>query len=142
MEESTKPGFKSLNLSSASMEHLAATRRWASFLAFLGFIVIGLMTIGAVGAMTFITQGRYSGGTAFQAVPLLVITVIYFFPVYFLWQFSRYSKQAIADADESSLELAFKYLRRHYSFMGFMLIVILVYYLIIAALFLTQHYPH
>jgi hypothetical protein len=62
--------------------------------------------------------------------------VIYFFPIYYLWRFSQYSRQAIESYDTEDLAIALRYLRLHYTFMGILVIIAFVFY-IVAGIFMV-----
>jgi len=53
---------------------------------------------------------------------------IYFFPVYYLYNFSSKLKDAIRLNSEVILENSFKNLKSHYKFMGIVLLIFLVIY--------------
>jgi flagellar biosynthesis protein FlhB len=55
----------------------------------------------------------------------LVILCIYFFPAYFIYQFSVYSKRAILDRDTEDLDKAMKFLNFYFRFIGILAIVVL-----------------
>jgi len=132
MEELTPtPTPISLKLNIDGILHLRETRRWTNFMAIMGFIFIGLMLAGVVGAF-FVSQ--FVGGNRYLSIiPLLLLSVLYYFPIRYLWNFSKHSKLAIEHSDSNALELAMKYLKMHYRFMGIMVIVILAIYVMIAA---------
>jgi hypothetical protein len=69
---------------------------------------------------------------------MMIITLIYFFPIYFLLMFSINSKKAINDSDGNHLQKAFKYLKFHYRFMGIFLIIMLCIYVILGVAFLIK----
>ena len=65
-----------------------------------------------------------------QVVPLMMMGVIYFFPIFYLWKFSKHSKESLANNDSLKLSLALRYLKLHYKFMAILILVIAVGYLI------------
>ena len=125
-----KPESKKLELETNGLNHLKETRLWANFLAIAGFAFLGLallMMVIAMSASAFDLVGRYEMLVIF---PMILIIAVYFFPLYYLLMFSKYSRQAILNSDTSSMTLAFKYLKQHYRFMGILVIVFLSIYLI------------
>lgn len=56
--------------------------------------------------------------------------ILYFFPVYYLFQFSQKVKQAIAHQSSELLEQSFENLKSHYKFVGIMMVIILGLYAI------------
>ena len=62
------------------------------------------------------------------AIVYILIALLYFFPAYYLLQFSSNMKTALLNYDNSTLEKAFSYLNSHYKFIGVVTIVILSFY--------------
>jgi len=60
---------------------------------------------------------------AVSLIPLILIGVIYYFPIYYLWRFTKLSKETIDNNDSDALTDALKYLKRHYKFMAVMAII-------------------
>lgn len=123
-----KPEVQNLGINYAALAHLEATRKWTLFLSILGFVFIGLMLLFSVFISTFFRAMDLPQTSSYpfpmvSFIPLLVVLVIYFFPIFFLFQFSRYSKIAITSRDETSLAQAFKFLKLHYQFMGVLAII-------------------
>ena len=120
-----------IEIDNEGVNYLTETTKWAKFLSIVGFVFIGIMFI-------FIFVIAISAGflptTRFNFVsvlPLTIICIIYFFPVLYLFQFSRYSKLAISNKDSGLVSKALKFLKMHYKFMGILLIVVIIIYLIV-----------
>jgi mannose/fructose/N-acetylgalactosamine-specific phosphotransferase system component IID len=96
------------------------------FLSVMGFVIFGLFIIIGSIAITLSPLGS----TFATFLPFLLMTFIYFFPIYYLFQFSRYSKKAFINLDSELLSIALKYLKMHYRFMGILVIVVFGIYLI------------
>ncbi len=116
-------------LSDIAMFYLADARKWAKFLAILGFIYCGMMLIGSIFVGFIMTMV-----TAMSPKPLpfplgafsiiyVFIAVVYFFPVYYLYKFSEDLKKALELGMEDYLTSAFRWLKSHYKYMGIMIIV-------------------
>ncbi len=69
-------------------------------------------------------------GGAFLTVLYLAMAVLYFFPIYYLFQFSSKIKAALQTQSSELLEQAFSNLKSHYKFMGILLIIVLGLYAI------------
>ncbi|WP_405606152.1 hypothetical protein [Polaribacter sp. Asnod1-A03] len=130
--------LEQLTLTSASKNFLRETARWAKFLAILGFIFIGLMVVFAIFATTIFDlaekmQPGIPGDLGLiMAAVYLVLAIIYFFPVYYLLQFSNKMKKALATKDDDVLAKSFEMLKSHYKFIGvFTIITISLYILVI-----------
>jgi hypothetical protein len=79
-----------------------------------------------------IILGRGAGVSTGAAFLLMVVMgVIYFFPIYYLYQFSSYSKRAGDGSDSGLLTTAFMYLKKHYRYMGILFIVVIGVYIMI-----------
>lgn len=119
-----------IEIDKEGLKHLAETRKWSMFLSILGFIFLGLILIITI---FMIGVGNTISGLGYPPlalVPLLLIGLIYYFPIYYLFQFSNYSKQALKNKDSELLSKALRYLKLHYRFMGIVAIIMLSLYLI------------
>ena len=124
-------------LDNAALSHLTETRKWTMFMSVLGFIFIGLMLVVALILATVSSFYSKSGFTALTIIPLLLLCVVYIFPIYYLFRFSSYSKQALNAKDNGLLSRAFGYLKMHYRFMGIFVIIIGCIYIIIILIMLV-----
>lgn len=128
-----------LSLTSGSKAFLNETAGWAKFLSIVGFVFIGLMAAIGLFAGSFISDlmeaqtGMSMTGGAFLTGFYLLMAVLYFFPVYYLFQFSSKMKAALAQQSAELLQQAFQNLKSHYKFMGIFMIVILAFYAIVLA---------
>ena len=73
------------------------------------------------------------GGPSVALVSFIYILMIalYFFPLYYLYNFSVKMTESIKSASSMSMESAFENLKSHYKFMGIFMIVILSIYALI-----------
>jgi MFS family permease len=132
----TTPEIKKIELEEDTLKDLDTTRKWSMFIAILGFIAIGLMLliglIAGVFLSVFKTQNVHlgTGESILIFGILLVIGVIYFFPILFLYRFSKHAGNAVRTLDKEHMRKAFRYLRKYYVFIGILTIVILVVYVI------------
>jgi hypothetical protein len=119
--------------------HLNKAGKWGNFLAILGFIAMGFMVVTGfvvTVAMTFVPT------TTAQAFPFppflfgifyLIIGAVYFFPILFLFRFSTSIRSALSLNNQNQLLKAFYNLRKHYRFIGILMIVFLALYAVIIA---------
>lgn len=131
------PEVSKLELDNAALSHLAETRKWTMFLSILGFIFMGLMLIVV---LILATAGSYyskTGFTALTIIPMLLLFVVYMFPLYYLFRFSSDSKQALNKKDNGLLSRAFGYLKMHYRFMGILMIIVAGIYIIVILIMLV-----
>jgi hypothetical protein len=125
---------RNIALDSDGLRHLKETRKWTMFLSVAGIVFIGFMFLIVLYASIFIGETPAAPATIFSpfmsVIPLLLICVLYFFPIYYLLQFSRYSKQAINAMDSNLLSNAMRYLKLHYRYIGILFIVFFTLYVI------------
>lgn len=117
--------------------YLAEAARWAKFIAIVGFVGVGLMVIGALGASFFIgamAPELQNSGMPFPtflfSVIYLILAAVAFFPILYLYRFSEKMQMAIRSGDNQTLTNAFYYLKAHYKYYGIMIAVILGFYAI------------
>lgn len=137
MEEITTAVNSNLHLTEESKSYLKETAKWAYFLAILGFIGIGVLVLIALFFGTIFSKLSSFGGNAspmpmmagsFITVIYLILAVLYFFPVYYLFQFASKAKAAFAVDNNEKLTESFQYLKSHYKFMGIMSIIMFSFY--------------
>jgi len=123
---------KKLELLPEGISYLDEARKWSMFLAIMGFIGVGFLLIAVLfmGAIfSFIPDTDLPGwlGLIFSVL-YLIIAVLYFFPVYYLFQFSQNSRKAVKEGSSNFFTEAIGKLKLHYKFIGIMTIVMLVVY--------------
>ena len=130
----------SLQVTPFAKTYLRETSRWGFFLAIMGFIFIGLLILGGFFAGSYLSSLSQMTGarTPFPGFLLgmiyVVMGVLYIFPTYYLYQFSRKMKIAIATTDSGVLESALENQKSLYKFMGILVIVILAVYIVIGGI--------
>lgn len=137
MEEKSAFETFELNVSSTIMEFLKETSSWTYFLSILGFIGIGLMLL--FGVFFSVVMGLISGGNPYDNLGMdmsyfgliyIVLALLYFFPVLYLFNFSRKTKLALKTNNNDDLTTAFSNLKSHYKFMGVFVIVVISIYIL------------
>lgn len=131
------PNVKKLTLNENSISNLEIIRKWSLFFSILGFIWMGFMVLMMIG-LSFVPFGipgaNAMGPGKYAMIPAIVIVLVmcalYFFPILYLYKFSNYSKIAIKNLDTESADLAFKYLKMHFQFIGILTIIVLGLYLL------------
>ncbi|WP_233269906.1 DUF5362 family protein [Polaribacter sp. L3A8] len=135
--------LEQLTITSAAKSFLKETAKWAKFLSIMGFILIGLMLVFAIFSTTIFELAAQmqpnipKGLGATMTATYLVLSVVYFFPVYYLLQFSMKMKKALATKSDETLTKSFEMLKSHYKFIGVFTIITLSLYalLFVAAAF-------
>lgn len=134
MEEIQTMENSNLQLTEESKSFLQETAKWAYFLSILGFIAVGFMVVLAIFMGTLFSKlgvfgarfGMMEGG--FISAIYLILALLYFFPMYYLFQFASKAKTAFKNVDNETLVSSFQYLKSHYKFMGIVAIVLLAFY--------------
>jgi len=122
-----------IELLQETIQNLNETRKWTNFLSIMGFIFIGLMILIAF-AISSMMSTMPNGGSAYPfsgtvlGFVYLIIAFIYFFPILYLYRFSKYTKKALETQNSNDLNEAFKNLKSHYRFMGIITIVMIALY--------------
>jgi len=126
----------SLKINSTAEKYLTEIRKWAHFLAIVGFVFTGLMIIASVVvalvlANLTLDQSAFPFPMTYLSGVYFVMAIVYFFPVYYLYQFSIKMKYALQKKADDILESSFSFLKSHYKFLGILTIVMLALYPII-----------
>jgi len=125
---------KEMILDTKSLAYLTEIRKWAKFLAILGFIFLGLLVLLG---FIFLSVGSFFGSFLGGIERILIFFVylaigaLYFFPIYYLLRFSIDIKKAIEKTEQRDITTAFEYLKSHYKFIGILTIVVLCLYFFI-----------
>lgn len=136
---------KDLTVDSNIQASLHETSKWASFIAIIGFIGIGLITLVALffilfGASVSAYGGKlipFGGGLALGIIYLL-LAALYFFPIRYLYRFASEIKTALNTGSQVKLSSAFENLKSHYKFIGILIIVMIALYVLIFAVALLS----
>ena len=131
-----------LSLNDLAVEALRESAKWCMFLAIVGFIFIGLMVIiGAIlsVAMAAIpdnnpafggSMGPFMAIKGYFGIIYILLAVLYFFPVYYLFNYAKGIKQAVQSGNSDVLTNALVSLKSHHKFLGIMTIVMIGLYII------------
>ncbi len=132
MENSQEPAR--IEIGQETLKHLNTLRKWTMFLAVSGFIFLGLIiTLGLITG-TFLTA--FSNSDKMPGIPdalvyaaFITVTLIIFFPILFLFRFSKHTAKAVSTHDRKEMHIAIKYLKRYFIYIGVLLIVIISAYI-------------
>lgn len=132
--------LEQLTLNSNSKSFLREISKWTFFFAILGFLSSAFLIIAAILIVTIYASMFEALGQQ-QGIPFLgflgaaiyaVSGILYVIPIWYLFQFSRKMKLAIATKNDDTLADAFMMLKSHFKFIGvFTIIVISLYVLLI-----------
>lgn len=114
---------------------LNTIRKWAMFLAIIGFIITGIIVIMVLFTGLFlsffkttVSQAGFPEWLIF--IPLLLTAIIYFMPVLCLFRFSKYTSEAVKSRDDKIMHKAFRSLKYFFMFIGVLVIIFLAAYVI------------
>jgi len=139
---------KKIEIGSEAISYLNTTRKWTMFFAILGFIVVSLMIIGGLTAGVLLRsvsglfdtesiEGMEGAGSitgiaqVMLSIFIIIVALIYFFPILYLYRFSRHTASAIKGLEHTEITKAFKNLKSYWVYLGVLTIIILTVYLII-----------
>jgi hypothetical protein len=127
---------KKIEIGTEILNSLNATRRWTMFLSVLGFIFLGLMVVAGLVTSLFLTTFKTQEANlgipeSLMIIIFVVIGAIYFFPVFFLFRFSRNTRDAVQNFDQQKLSKGFRNLRLYFTYIGIMVIVVISIYIML-----------
>jgi heme/copper-type cytochrome/quinol oxidase subunit 2 len=131
-----------LSLNDLAVAALRESAKWCMFLSIVGFIFIGLMVV--MGAFMAVAMSAiddpYGGGMGsmnpFMAIKgylgafYIVLALLYFFPVYYLFNYAKGTKQALDSGNSDVLSDALVNLKSHHKFLGIFTIITIGLYII------------
>jgi heme/copper-type cytochrome/quinol oxidase subunit 2 len=126
---------RKIEIGSEILNNLNSTRKWTTFLSVLGFIFLGLLIVAGLTTSLFLSTFKTQEanlGIPESAMIIILITVgaIFFFPVFFLFRFSRNTRDGIQNHDRHKLAKGFNNLRLYFTYIGIMVIVVLSIYVV------------
>lgn len=132
-EFNAENSYTAIRIPKESIHFFKETGKWTKLLAILGFIFIGLMVLAALTMGTLMSS--FSGedsllpfsGVAFGAI-YIAMALLYYFPVMYLYKFSKNIKQAFITMDAQTFNAAIESLKSHYKYIGIFTVVILSFY--------------
>jgi hypothetical protein len=118
-------------------QDLLVSAKWGKFLAIVGFIMLGFMLLGAIGMFGMgSSMGRQVFPVTSMGILYLLIIGLYFFPTYYLLQYSNKIKEAVTSVNNMSMQEAFSFMAKLYRFIGVLTVVILSLYFIFFIFFI------
>ena len=90
-----------------------------------------------IGVITGTFLSAFNSGETGLGIPeslmfiiFLVLAVIYFFPILFLFRFSKHTAHAVQTLDKQELHKAFKSLNSYFVYLGVLIIIVLTFYVV------------
>jgi len=129
------PDIRKIDVGPETLKNLNTTRKWTMFLSVSGFIFLGLIIVLGLLSVTFLSTFHNSDRTqglpdALVLIGFIGLILINFFPIYFLFRFSKHASTAVSAPGNRDLHKAFNYLKCFFLFLGVLLIVVILVYII------------
>lgn len=128
--------LEQLLINNRSRNYLKEISKWTFFLSIIGFIGIAFMIV--LGVFSKVLYGEAFNALYGNQLPFdfgllmtgiyLVFALVYFFPILYLFKFSRKLKIALSSKNDDTLADALEMLKSHYKFIGVFMIIILSLY--------------
>ena len=128
-----------LTLSEQSVSFLRETKKWTYFLAIMGFVGAAFMLLAGI-FMTIVFSvvdvfanmpNKPEFPFALLGILYVFLAVVYFFPAYYLYKFSKEMSDALLAWDDTKLTSAIRYLKKHFKFIGIMIIAVIALYIVL-----------
>jgi hypothetical protein len=130
-----------MELDRQALRSLYEAGGWATFLAILGFIMMGFLVLAGIfiGAVfsNLPTENQLPFSSGILTAFYFVIAAVYFFPIYYLFKFASLARNGIQQRDSSQVSGALHYLKSHYKFVGILTIVGIALYILFILLFVA-----
>jgi magnesium-transporting ATPase (P-type) len=125
-----------MELGAEILGSLNSIRKWTMFLSVLGFIFLGLIIVAGMATSIFLTtfktrEANLGIPESLMIIIFIIIGAIYFFPVFFLFRFSRNTRDAVQNRDIQKLTRGFRNLRLYFTYIGIMVIVVISIYVML-----------
>jgi hypothetical protein len=130
----SNPEIRRIEIGQETLKHLNTLRKWTMFLAVSGFILVGLII--TLGLITGTFLAAFSNSDKMPGIPdtlvyaaFITVILIIFFPMLFLFRFSKHISKAVLKLESKEMHIAVKYLKRYFIYIGVILIVIISAYI-------------
>lgn len=139
IEHTDQVHFSGLTVTELAKQYLMASAKWARVLAIIGFVVIGSFILMALAVFLFISGNDFfeeineMNSMAYVFGPslffiYLIIGLIYLYPLYKLYMFSKLAISACKNDNDFLLEAAFEHQKSLFKFVGIISIVVIAIY--------------
>lgn len=140
MENENQSQFENFEnqLTASAIGFLKESVKWCKFMSIVGFVGVGLMILVAVSmfigfnALESMSEtSKFPFPTSLISVVYLIFAALYFFPVYYLYQYATKTSLALQSRNQQLLTDGLENLKSHHKFLGiFTLIIVSIYGLI------------
>lgn len=138
----SRPDESKLELNRESLLALHETGGWANFIAIMGFIMVGfLILVGLFMGTVLSSFTPEDKPLPFPAqtftIIYLAIALVYFFPIYYLYNFANQVRNGIRSRDPDKIASGIRNLKSHYKFIGILTIVTICIYILAMVLMMA-----
>ena len=127
---------RKIEIDEETLKNLNNIRKWTMFLSILGFIFLGLLIV--IGVIAGIFLSAFKTGNTVTGVPeslifviFIVMAAVYFFPILYLFRFSKHTALAVQNLDKPELHIAIKNLKSYFAYIGILIIIFLSFYVVV-----------
>ena len=124
-------------LTSAAVGFLQESAKWSKFMAIIGFIGIGLMVLVSLFMAIGFSVMKPSNipelpfSMSVFSILYVLFAAIYFFPVYYLYQYATKTSAALHSKNKQLLADGLENLKSHHKFLGIFTLIIVSLYILI-----------
>lgn len=117
--------------------YLIESSKWGKFLAIVGYIflvliaLIGLFFVVGMSILKNVTDLDMPFNPGIFGILYFVLAIIYYFPVTYLYNFSKKIKEGLTSASQQTMTDGFGNLKSMFKFLGILTIVMLSLYALI-----------
>jgi hypothetical protein len=125
---------KRVEIDTYILKNLNTIRKWTMFLSIAGFISFAAVVFFGILTGTFLSVfSSHDEGLRLKEMAgilgILVIILIYLFPILFLFNFSKNAARATVGHDQAALRKSFKNLKYFFTSLGIFTIILLAVYI-------------
>jgi hypothetical protein len=129
------PENRKIEIGQETLKHLNKLRKWTMFLAVSGFIFLGIIIALGLLTGTFLRAFNHSDKTPGLPDSLVLagfigLALLNFFPVFFLFRFSKHTSNAVSTLDRQEMHKAIRYLKRFFIYIGILLLSAITIYIV------------
>jgi hypothetical protein len=124
------------SLTDKAQEYLLTACKWAKFVSIVGFVVMGLVICGVIGALWFMGGNIFDGpdnGAIAISLGLFygALLLVNFFPLKYLYDFSVKTREGIETSSTDTITEGIKHLKSFFKFIGVFTAIVFGFYAIV-----------
>ncbi len=122
MENNTNTEDLKMELSNVAQRHLEGIRKWILFFFILGLVINIIVLIPKLIALFSKPNPSTIFFFMYDIIPCIIL--------YYMFQFSQHIKSAITNNDSETLTIAFQYMKKYFTLIGTVVIIVMVFCII------------